>query len=281
MKTAVSSYSFGRYNSEGMFSIITRAAKMGFDGIEFYLQGDYTEKDHRQMYECMMEQGITPVCHAVAADFINGSRGDLKAEIARVQREVDVAVTLGVSLMRHDVTGGIRGRKYAIGYADALPRLVEGCREVTKYAEQKGIRTTTENHGFFSQDAARVESLINAVAHPNFGALVDLGNFMCADEDPWKSVGILAPYAFHVHAKDFFRRDGNSDDPGDGWFRSRGGDYLRGTIIGHGDARIRQSIGVLKRAGYDGFITVEFEGIEDNLLGIEWGLKNLRRYIEE
>ena len=112
------------------------------------------------------------------------------------------------------------------------------------------------------------------------GALIDLGNFMCADEDPWKSVGIMSPYAFHVHAKDFFRRDGDRTAPGDGWFQTRSGDYLRGTIIGHGDARISQSIQTLKRKGYDGFVTIEFEGIEDNLLGIEWGLKNLKRFIE-
>ena len=36
------------------------------------------------------------------------------------------------------------------------------------------------------------------------GALVDIGNFMCADEDPWKSVAKMMPYAYHVHVKDFF-----------------------------------------------------------------------------
>ena len=57
-----------------------------------------------------------------------------------------------------------------------------------------------------------------------------------------------------------------------------GGSYARGTIIGHGDARVSQSIGILKRAGYDGFLSVEYEGIEDNLLGIRISLDNLKRF---
>ena len=137
----------------------------------------------------------------------------------------------------------------------------------------------TENHGYFSQDAARVEKLINTVAHPNFGALVDLGNFMCADENPNLSVGILAPYAKHVHCKDFLWKSGDVTDPGEGWFRTRGGNYLRGTIIGHGEARVAQSLFVLKKAGYDGYVTVEFEGMEDNLRGIALGKKNLQRFL--
>ena len=30
-----------------------------------------------------------------------------------------------------------------------------------------------ENHGYFAQDSDRVEKLINAVDHPNFGLLLD------------------------------------------------------------------------------------------------------------
>ena len=100
-------------------------------------------------------------------------------------------------MLRHDVAYGFGSHmKHSRGYDNALPIIAEGCREVTKYAEQKGIKTMTENHGYFSQDAARVEKLINTVAHDNFGALVDIGNFMCADEDPTIST---ANYRFSIH----------------------------------------------------------------------------------
>ena len=138
-----------------------------------------------------------------------------------------------------------------------------------------------ENHGFFCQDSERVEKLINGVAHPNFGWLVDMGNFLCADEPPATAVGRAMPYAFHVHAKDFHVQSGAGTDPGEGWFQSRGGNYLRGAVIGHGDVPVMQCLRIMKNAGYDGVLSIEFEGIEDPIRGMTISLANLRRYVAE
>ena len=283
MKLSVSSYSFGGYISSdklGILGVIDKAAEMGFDGIEFSEGGWAQEPDiARRIRERAAERGLEIPSFCVGADFLNGCGGDTKAEIRRVCQKVDFAAELGAKHMRHDITGGFKGRKVCRSYDDAIPIVAPAIREGTKYAEQKGVKTMTENHGYFSQDAARVEKLINTVAHDNFGALVDLGNFMCADEDPTLSVSIMAPYAFHVHAKDFHYKSGMDVNPGEGWFQTRAGNYLRGAIIGHGEAKVCQSIQILKKVGYDGFVTVEFEGMEDNLRGIRLGLNNLRRFI--
>lgn len=285
MKLCVTSYSFGHYQREdelGILGIIDKAAELGFDAIE-YAEGAWAKNCAPTLPEQIRERaetcGIAIGALCVGADFINGSEGDLDAEIERLKAWVDFASRMGAPKLRHDITRGFTGRKFSLGYDDALPRCAKATLAITQYAEEKGIETMTENHGFFSQDAARVEKLINAVAHPNFGALVDVGNFMCADENPNVSVGLLAPYARHVHAKDFFRKSGMLPNPGRGWFTTRGGNYLRGTIIGHGDADVYQSINILKKSGYDGYVTVEFEGMEDNLLGIELGRKTLLSYL--
>ena len=282
MKTCVSTYSFGKYvESLGIYGVIDKAAEMGFDGIEFVESGwsnvELCELEKIGAYAA--EKGLARASFCVGADFINGSGGDTKAEIERVKALVDKAAALGVANMRHDVASQPRGRKINIGYDDCLPIMAEAIREVAIYAESKGVGTMTENHGYFSQDANRVEKLINTVGHDNFGALVDLGNFMCADEDPTLSVSIMAPYAFHVHAKDFHYKSGMDINPGTGWFQTRAGNYLRGAIIGHGEAKIYQSIQTLKKNGYDGYVTVEFEGMEDNLRGIEVGNANQKRFI--
>ena len=183
--------------------------------------------------------------------------------------------------MRHDAAWGFGPDRANRGLQNVVERLADGCRMVTEYAAQKGIRTMVENHGFFLQDADRVEKLINTVNHPNFGWLCDMGNFLCADEDPAKSCGKAAPYVFYVHAKDFIVKGGNEPNPGEGFFSSRAGNYLRGTIIGHGMVPVKQCLRVLKREGYDGYLGLEFEGIEDSLLGIRIGLDNLKRFLEE
>ena len=287
MKIGVSSYSFSGLVSRGMmtqFEIIKKAKEMGFDLIEFagleVPQGELPETYAVRVKEECSRVGLEMGNYTIGADLINGSNGNLDAEIERLKGEVRIAQILGAPGMRHDATRGFMpGHRGPKGFSDALPALIQGCRAVTKYAAEFGIRTMVENHGFFCQDSERVEMLVNGVNHENFGILVDMGNFLCADEDPATAVGRLAPYAFHVHAKDFHTKTGTSPNPGTGWFSSRGGNFLRGSIIGHGDVPVIQCMNIMKKAGYSGNVSIEFEGMEDPLIGITAGYENLKAYI--
>ena len=287
MKIGVSSYSFSRLVGSGTMSqldVIPKARSMGFEFIEFSglstPPGVATEAFALQVRDACADAGLTILNYTIGADFLNGSKGDWKAEAERLRDELRIAHILGATGMRHDATYGYpAGHVGPRGFDDALPTLIKGCRAVTEYAAALGIKTMVENHGFFCQDSERIEKLVNGVNHPNFGLLVDLGNFLCADEDPAKAVGRVIPYAFHVHAKDFHVKSGNAPDPGKGWFRSRAGNYLRGAIIGHGEVPIPSCIGLMKQAGYDGALSIEFEGMEPVLEGIAIGLENLRRFV--
>ena len=224
--------------------------------------------------------GIEIANYTIGADFLKGSDCDLDAEIARVKGEVDIAEILDSPGMRHDASGGWppehTGPK---SFEAALPRLAQGCRQVTEYAAEKGIRTMVENHGRFCQDSIRVEQLVTAVDHENFGVLIDMGNFLCADDDPTIAVGRLMPYGFHCHAKDFHVKSGSEVNPGKGWFESRAGNYLRGAIIGHGNVPVLQCLKIMRRDGFDGVLSIEYEGIEDVLMGIQVGHDNLRQMV--
>ena len=288
MKFGVSSYSLINLVRSGQIKqldVIYIVKEMGCDLIEFVpfiLEEGETNEDFaiRAREECL-KVGLEIGSYTVGADFINGSDGDLDAEIQRVKGEVDIARLLGAKTMRHDATIGFpKEHKGPRDFDAALPRLIEGCRAVTEYAQQFGIKTMIENHGFFCQDSDRVEKLINGVNHPNFGLLLDMGNFVCVDESPEIAMGKLIPYAFHVHAKDFHIKSGIHPDPGKGWFRSRAGNYLRGAIIGHGDVAIPQCLRIIKDAGYEGALSIEFEGLENSRMGVEIGLENLRRYLK-
>ena len=283
IKTCVSSYSFGWQADEsqlGTLGVIEKAKEMGFDGIEF-VENDYTNPDKAHLIKEKCEEvDITPVNFCIGGNLALEDRTDLDKEIERIKNMVDIASLMGCSMLRHDVAYAPFKRNYNTGYDAAIPYIAEGAREVAEYAQSKGIKTMTENNGFFSQDAQRVEKLINAVNHPNFGALVDIGNFMCADEDPSHSVGIMTPYAFHVHCKDFYFKNGTEINPGDGWFCSRSGNYLRGALIGFGNAKAAQSIKVLRNSGFDGYMSIEFEGGEDVFWALPQSLKNLKRFLE-
>lgn len=284
MKISVTSYSYSKLVSSGRyteFELIALAKQMGFEGIEFSginePEGE-SKADYAKRLKAELERVNLPcVSYTVGADFLNN---DVEEEIERLCREVDIAEILGAPAMRHDAAWGYKGENTKpLGFENALDTLAYGCRKVTEYAQSKGIKTMTENHGYFCQESQRVERLINAVAHENFGALVDIGNFMCADEDPACAVGRMAKYAFHVHAKDFHVKSGNSIPPCDGYFRTRGGNYLRGAVIGHGEVPVYQCLSTLKASGYDGWVTVEFEGIEDAEIGVAYGRNTLNKLI--
>lgn len=289
MKAAVSSYSFyGALKSGrlGLYDIPGKVAELGFDAMEFaflpHSEDETTAECAKRLREQCDKAGLSVLAYAISADFINGSGGNWEKEAERLQGELEIARILGAPKMRHDTTSG-----YKPGYAGvdksfegALEAVVNGTRRVAEMAQQMGIETMSENHGYFAQDAARVEKIICGVNHPNYGALVDIGNFVCADEDCYSSVGLLAPYAKHVHAKDFLIKSGNGVNPGEGWFPSRGGQFLRGTIIGHGEVPVLQCLRILKRAGYDGYVSIEFEGLEDPIEAVRIGKANLERYFE-
>jgi sugar phosphate isomerase/epimerase len=288
VKIGVSSYSYSRLVHAGdlaQIAVPKTAREMGFDVIEF---SSLCVPDGMELEQCAAElrdeceRVDLPITnYTIGADFLTGSDGNLDAEIERVKGEVRVAEILGATGMRHDASSGYPpDHNGARGFDDALPRLAEGCRAITEYAAEKGIKTMVENHGHFCQDSTRVEKLVNAVDHPNFGVLLDMGNFVCVDEDPATAVGRLIPYACHAHAKDFHLKPGTHPWPGDGWALTRGGNYRRGAIIGHGDVPIVQCLRIMKNAGYDGVLSIEFEGLEDVMTGVELGHSNLRRFVD-
>lgn len=280
MKLGVSSYSYGaavRENRIDFLDIPSLAKATGFEVIEFSSltvpDGEGSLDFAKRLRDACDSAGISVANYTIKADFINGVDVPPEKEVERLRGELEIASVLGSPGMRHDATW-----KFSGTFDQALPLLADGCRAVTEIAEPMGIKTMVENHGYFAQDSDRMEKLVAAVDHQNFGLLVDIGNFLCVDEDPASAVGRTAPFAFHVHVKDFHVKSGSSPDPGSGWFRSRAGNYLRGAVLGHGVVPVGQCLGVLSRSGYEGVVSIEFEGIEQPELGIKIGLENLQRY---
>jgi len=290
MKLSASTYSYSALTSNGQMTLwdcIQKTKEIGFDGIEFAGIGTAEEGctvlDHaKKVREECVRVGLEITNYTIGADLLNGHGCKPEDEVARLKKEVDIAAALGAPGMRHDLTYGFNaGARAWRGFDTILPQLAESCRIITEYAASKGVRTMVENHGYFSQDSDRIERLVNAVAHENFGIICDMGNFLCVDEDPIIAVSRLAPYTFLAHAKDFHVKSGSEPNPGSGFFGSRGGNYLRGAIVGHGDVPVLQCLRILRNAGYNGYVSLEFEGMEDPILGVSVGFKNLQQYIRQ
>ncbi len=229
------------------------------------------------------EVGIELSNYSIPANFVQETEEEFEAEIVRLKEHVDLLKRMDIRHMRHDVTAFTLPReKMTIEYFEnSLPQIIEGSRRIADYAAQFEITTTIENHGVAVQHSDRVQRVLHAVDRPNFKTTLDIGNFMCVDENSIVGVKKNLPYASLVHFKDFYFRP-FYEDPGAGkWFKTSNGNFLRGAIVGQGDIAIREIVKLIKEFGYDGNITLEFEGMEECKEACKIGMDNLRRFWKE
>ncbi len=137
------------------------------------------------------------------------------------------------------------------------PAMLEAIRSVTRAAEQIGVTLVLENHnhGGFVQTADDALRIFAAVPSPALGLLLDTGNYV----DGLASIRRTAHLARHVHAK--FRRVG-----ADG----------RDALVDHAAA-----VAELRKAGYQGCLSVEYEGEEPGARTVPRALRHLREVLAE
>jgi inosose dehydratase len=283
MKLAISTYSLARWRTENNKSLEDShkwIKDAGVDAVEFTgfdVPDDKVIKRAAQLRARCEKLGLTPVGYCIGAELLIPA-AEQRREIDRLKLHVDAACQLGISSMRHDVTRGFgpwsKSLKIPQTFSAAVKHIVPAIRAVTDYAQSQSVKTSLENHGFFMQAADRVEKLIKAVKHPNFRLTIDLGNFLCVNDDPIAAVKRLGKYVIMAHAKDFHLRP-KKTMPATGWFATPKDIALRGAICGHGVLDIPAQLKLLKRAGYDGYLSLEFEGMEEPAQAIRLGLDYL------
>lgn len=285
MKLAVSTYSLHRWQAGKSISLkskIDRIADFGVTGIEFAAVPIASKRIAMTLRKQCDRRNLEPAGFCVGAELLAPAAKQRQA-IAQLKHDVDIAAALGCKTMRHDVTQGFDAYKQYKGpktFSAALKIVVPAIREVADYASKQGITTSLENHGFYMQASKRVVKLIETVDHDNFALTMDMGNFLCVNENPVDAVRHAVKRAVMVHAKDFHVRSKKKMPP-QGWFATPTPIALRGAIVGHGVIDIPAQLRLLDRAGYRGFLSLEFEGIEEPAFAIEQGLAYLKSELKK
>ena len=220
-------------------------------------------------------KGVALSNYAMGANF---NSDDPAAEVARVKQHLDAAHALGIPFFRHDVVSWARKDASLEEFEQIFAAIVPLCQEVADYGATLGITTSIENHGFFMNNSERVRRLIYAVDRPNFKTTLDIGNFLCVDELPESAVAKNLPLASVIHLKDFYVRDFR---PGDGWLTTVAGNAIQGSIVGFGDLPMKRLFSLIKESGFDGPISIEFEGQVPDLYAIETSIANALRIWSE
>lgn len=232
--------------------------------------------------------GLEISTYSVNADLLKPDEAERRAEIERVKLHIDAAHRLGLKWMRHDIAGFRRpfSTNTAHNFEVELPMMIEGTRELCDYAAAYGITTTLENHGFFCNGSDRIIRILEEVERPEMKMTMDVGNFVCVDEYSIGAVKKCLPYAQIIHLKDFYIRP-KSALPGQNemfncdngsWFETMGGQMLRGSITGQGDLPLQDIVAAIKNSGFDGYVSIEFEGMEPCRKATEISLAMARAY---
>ncbi|MGW6276298.1 sugar phosphate isomerase/epimerase family protein [Kribbella sp. NPDC055071] len=275
MKLGVSTYCFRSLMTSGEMDLIgvldwVAASPAGHIEVAGMDGGEYLENPDvvRAAAEHSAEVGVPIINYLVSGDL----RAAEEKEIDRLRRQLDVANAFGAKIFRHDVAPWSWREENPGELESTFEKVVEGCRAVADYAAELGIVSTVENHGFFMNGSERVARLVHAVDRPNFKVTLDLGNGLCVGEVPGRTAASLIDVAASVGVKDFHIRR----SAGDGWLKTLAGEYLLGTISGHGDLDLAGLLAVVGTKP-DVPVSLEFEGLESTPDAIERSLNNILR----
>lgn len=129
-----------------------------------------------------------------------------------------------------------------VSYRSAYERALDAMRHLAAEAARSGVSIGIENvWNRFLLSPLEMRRFIEEIGSERVGAYLDVGNVL-AFGYPEQWAEVLAELICGVHVKDF---------------RLDVGNYHGFTALGHGDVSWPRVIDALRRAGYDGYLTVE------------------------
>ncbi len=155
---------------------------------------------------------------------------------------------------------------------EAFKRVIDALGVLAKEAEKLGLILAIENHGGLPCTAEEQVYVIEAINSKYLRATIDIGNYMAGGQEAVDGTKIVSKYCAYVHIKDFKRRP-NPSLPW-GW-------SIEPCTIGEGDVDVLGCLKVLKDAGYNGYVALEYEGPEDEKTGVPRSLEFIKSVISK
>ena len=255
IRLATSTYSYWHFRPQKypVEKVIEQAARLGFDGVEVL---------HRQMAEespaylnrlkqIAFRNSVALVMLSIHQDFVWPKVEDRQKHIAHTKHCIDLAAQMGMHSIRlnsgrwktvksFDDLMKVKGDEPPLaGYTneDAVRWCIESIQECLPYAEKAGVLLALENHWGLTTRPETLLQIWKTVNSPWLGINLDTGNF---PGEAYPEIEKLAPHASVVQAKTYY---------GGGEWYTLDLDYQR-------------IAGILRKAGYQGWVSLEMEGKE-------------------
>ena len=252
LKISLAQWSLNKAIKSGELSPLDFAKKarsFDIDAIE-YVSGLYTnhtdtlkkismQKLSKELLKRSDDYGIDNVLIMIDSQgsLASSNKKERLKAIDNHKKWIDFSYEIGCETMRVNLSGETKLDRWT-------ENSIKSLTELSDY--NKNINVVVENHGGLSSNGKYLSNVMSEVNIDNCGTLPDFGNF-CIDGSPracnewydiYKGVEELMPYAHAVSAKSY-----DFDDSGN-------------------ETKIDYSkmIDIVKKAGYKGYIGIEYEG---------------------
>ena len=277
IKLAIASYSYWHFRDPkvSIEAVIDKAAEIGVEGVDIlHRQMDIPEREpltsaHRAYLQKLKRQafrnGLSLVCLSTHQSFVNPDPAKVTEHVEHTKKCIEICYELGVPCLRVNT-----GRWNTIASFDELMRqrgiepilpgrteeegfkwCIDGIERCLPKAEERGVMLALENHWGLARTPEGQLKILNSIKSPWLGALMDTGNFL---EDPYDKLKMIAPKTVFVQAKTYYG----------------GGEWY--TL----DLDYKRIAGILTEAGYNGFVSLEFEGKESPDIAVPKSIAMLR-----
>lgn len=266
------------FGGESLENVVHFARNAGFDALEVASGPGSKHVDPTQLTDAEVERikslfaesGLAISSLAWYSDLVKPETREAQGQVFR--QVVDAASKLGTGIVCTLAGMPVEGK-------DRFKTIAEDCKPaftpLLKYAADKGIKVCLEN--WFAtniQNLPHFEAMFEAVPAENFGLNYDPSHLVHQEIDYLKAVDVFKERIFHTHAKDTeIRYDQRA------WIGVLNPGWWRYVIPGFGLIDWGIYIARLRRAGYDGVLSIEHEdGTLGREQGMEKGLAHLKQF---
>lgn len=236
-------------------------------------------EDIDKINELLHKLDMEVSAYSISNDFVLEDGDERKVQTDYLRESMNTALKLGTRLLR--VFSG--SQKEGISFESAVDWIVECFQEVAPEAEEKGITMTLENHGSLAGKSSQVMGIIDRVGSKALRSNADVGNFMLVNEDSFDAVRNLKDIIGYIHLKDLKKiNEKNLMNINETeLYTALDGSIYQGTVLGKGDVPIAEIIQFLKEYGYQGYLSIEYEGPDDPAVGTSECIVYTNQMIED
>jgi sugar phosphate isomerase/epimerase len=242
-------------------SWIHDAETLGGEGVEHYdgFFRSFAAENVDPIVAAMAETGQVSSMLCFSPDFTHPDAAERARQVERQKTAIDLSVRLGTPFCR-TLSGQNRP---GLSREEGTERTVEGLLRSLEYAERRGVTLCLENHykdgtwqyAEFAQPEDIYLEILERVDSPHLGVQYDPSNALVGGYDPIRFLEKVIPRVVTMHASDRYFEDGE----------------LKHGETGKGQIGYDEIFGILSRAGFAGWISVE-DGMN--------GLDELRRSVD-